>query len=541
MPGQVKLPVVDVVHLPLPLKEAQGAFHPQAGRALKILAAAGNFKHFPGGAAAPVPVAEGVHQPVDALLLNAVILPPGDEIPGVQGGVVLLENVGQHPAAVQPLPPEHVVGEGLGLRILPQQLLRGEVWYLALAQDLRQRGAEAEGVRHPGHAAVRAQVLPEPTFPPDDLPDQALAGGNVGVRLDPHGALGQERTLRRLVHHPPEYLGVQRAQILDDGRLAHEEAVLRVLLHQRQLVAVGAGRLAHGFLHRPQPGHVQVGLAEHSVLRRGGAVAALEQGLQMPPCRLGHAAGHVDQGQLEVRLQGEALQPLGDLHGPQALLRQAPDQAVQRLIIHGRLEHRLVPHAQAGDPDGLLMLRRLGHGDLVGGRGACALHAGAVARVALRENVKDLPGPGAAGQGDVPVLLVDGPGLPAVDPHQHFLAHAQGQRQPQPGKLRGHLRPGAEPAVLPFPAPARALGRRLKRPLRSLRQGQMIHGGEKTDLQGETARDVALLQLLAPDAQPILPLPADIHGHVPRSVIFCLMPDTRSGTAWPAPDRRAWA
>ena len=134
------------------------------------------------------------HQPVDVLLLDAVSLPAGDEITSIEISVVLLENVGQHPAAVHALPPENVVGEGLSLGILPQKLLRGKIIHTAALHDLGQCGGETKGIRHPGHAAVDTQFLAEPAFPPRELPDQALAGGNVGIRLDPQRALGQERT-----------------------------------------------------------------------------------------------------------------------------------------------------------------------------------------------------------------------------------------------------------------------------------------------------------------------------------------------------------
>ena len=195
VPGKVQLSPVDVLH-PLrqgPVEKFGGVLGMAPGRALQIGAAAEGFHHFPGGAAASVPVAEGEHEAGNALLLRPVLLPAGDQVLRAEHGVVFLKQVGQYPAAVQALPPEYIVGKGLRLRVLADQLLGGEVGNPAFFHNLGQGGGKAEGIRHPGKYALHPQLPAEPTLPPDELPDQAFPGGNVGVGFHPQRSLGVKR------------------------------------------------------------------------------------------------------------------------------------------------------------------------------------------------------------------------------------------------------------------------------------------------------------------------------------------------------------
>ena len=512
VPRQIQLAAVDILNLLLlrPPEEAHRVLHMAPGRALQIPAAQGRLHHLPGGASAAVSVAEGEHEAIDALLLDPVVLPPGDQLPGREHGVVPPEQVGQHPAAVQSLPPEEVIGEGLRLRVLAGELLGGKIGDLALLHDLGQRRRKAEGIRHPGHKAVHSQLLPEPALSPDELPDEAFPGGDVGITLHPQRPLGIKSPGGGLFFHPPVDVRIKGLQILQYRRLAEQEPVVRILLHQRQLVGVGPGRLPHGLLHRPEPGQVQVGLSEDGIVRRGGTVPAGQQGLQIP-VRLHCAGGEFLLRQLEVRRIGELFQSLNNFHGPQALLRQLLHQAVEDLVIHGRLEQRLVPAPQQGRLYRDLGLRGLGHRLLIGTHGARALPAEAMARVALRVNVVHIPRPGGAGEGDIFVLPVDGPGLPAVDPDQHLLPGPQGEDGPL--SLQ-HLRNdglGMEPPVLPLLPPP---GPRLngdKPAFDGFVKGQLIHGGEKGQGQRDTRRKIVLFKLLRPDPEPVFPLPANIH------------------------------
>ena len=258
VPRQIQLAAVDILNLLFlrPPEEAHRVLHMAPGRALQVPAAQGRLHHLPSGASAAVSVAEGEHEAIDALLLDPVVLPPGDQLPGREHGVVPPEQVGQHPAAVQSLPPEEVIGEGLRLRVLAGELLGGKIGDLALLHDLGQRRRKAEGIRHPGHKAVHSQLLPEPALSPDELPDEAFPGGDVGITLHPQRPLGIKSPGGGLFLHPPVDVRIKGLQILQYRRLAEQEPVVRILLHQRQLVGVGPGRLPHGLLHRPEPGQV---------------------------------------------------------------------------------------------------------------------------------------------------------------------------------------------------------------------------------------------------------------------------------------------
>ena len=95
----------------------------------------------------------------------------------------IVEGVGEHAAAVEPLPPEQVVRKLVGLR--PRHLDGEERVDAALAQQLRQRRREAEAVGQPADAMALAEGALEIALAVEDLPHQALAARHVGVGLDP--------------------------------------------------------------------------------------------------------------------------------------------------------------------------------------------------------------------------------------------------------------------------------------------------------------------------------------------------------------------
>ena len=139
VPCQIQFAAVDVFHVLLAFKIPDRAFHATARCALQIAAAARQLDHLARGASASVAEAEGIHQSVDVLLLDAVVLPAGNQIAGIKIGIVLFEQMRKHAAAVHALPPEQIVRERLGFRILPHQLLRGKIRHLTFFQNLRQR------------------------------------------------------------------------------------------------------------------------------------------------------------------------------------------------------------------------------------------------------------------------------------------------------------------------------------------------------------------------------------------------------------------
>jgi hypothetical protein len=137
----------------------------------------------------------------------------------------VVEHVREHPAAVEPLPPEQVVWERVGLR--PRQLHREEALDPGGAQQLRQGGGEAEAVGQPADALRRAERGREVALAVQQLADERLAGRQQAVGLDPHAADRLEAAL-----------GGEHAQALQQLRvvLLEERVDLR-----RRLVEVERG------------------------------------------------------------------------------------------------------------------------------------------------------------------------------------------------------------------------------------------------------------------------------------------------------------
>ena len=306
VPGQVQFATEGVFHIFLPLEELDGMLHTAAGSAFQVSAAADHFQHLTGRTATAITVTEGEDQTIDVLLLDTVLLPTGDQLAGGEDSVASSEKVGQHLCAVDAFPPEYIVGEGFCLGVLAGQLLGGKIGHLALLHDLRQCAIKAEGIGHPGHLAIHTQFAAEPALTLHKLADQAFTGGNIGVKFHPKRAFGIEIAAAHLLQDTVVHIGVKLLEPLQNRRLAKQERILGVLLHQSQLIGVGSCGFAHSLFQSPQPGQVQVGLTENGVLGSGGAVFAFEQRLQHL-AGLHHRGGQFRLGQLKIRNVGKFL------------------------------------------------------------------------------------------------------------------------------------------------------------------------------------------------------------------------------------------
>ena len=131
-----------------------------------------------------------------------------------------------------------------------------------LAQDLRQGGGIAEHIRLPEFVAGDAKLLAEEALPVQELAHQRLAGGEVAVRFHPRTARRDELPgfhllldllvqLGVLVFHPLQLLGLRAGKF-----------VLGVIIHQAQAVEKVRSALALRLGQRPQPGGVDVGVAD---------------------------------------------------------------------------------------------------------------------------------------------------------------------------------------------------------------------------------------------------------------------------------------
>ena len=169
-------------------------------------------------------------------------------------------EMGLHPRTVDPPPHERVVGKARG--IVPVDLARYEVFDLTAGENLGQRRRVAEHIRQPQGIPLVIQHTFRGLLPDEKLADQGFPVGDVAVRLDPHAAVGLPLTplispLDRIEHR--RILPLHNLQL---GRLGLNEDELIELLGQTGHIREGARRLALGFPNRPDPGVVDMGMAD---------------------------------------------------------------------------------------------------------------------------------------------------------------------------------------------------------------------------------------------------------------------------------------
>ncbi len=153
-------------------------------QALEVLHAAERGEHATGGTAPAVAVSIEVAAFAGALVVLEVahvieeLLHRGVPVVGVRG-----REVGEHAAAVDPLPEEGVAGRLVEL--VPGELLGEEETDARPAHDLRERARVSEDVRVPKLATGDPELLAEEALAVEELADERLARGDVAVGLDP--------------------------------------------------------------------------------------------------------------------------------------------------------------------------------------------------------------------------------------------------------------------------------------------------------------------------------------------------------------------
>ena len=90
----------------------------------------------------------------------------------------------------------------------PRQLLREEILHPRQPYQLGIRAGEAERIRQPRRLAPHPKARLEVLLAVEELPDQCLAGGHVGVVLDPGAADELEFALEDLLLDALEERGV---------------------------------------------------------------------------------------------------------------------------------------------------------------------------------------------------------------------------------------------------------------------------------------------------------------------------------------------
>ncbi len=187
--------------------------------------------------------------------------------------------MGQHPGAVQPLPPEAVVGQAVVLA--PADLDREEVFQPGLLDQLGQVPGIAEDVGQPQHGRNPvAKMAAEERLAQQELARQGFRPADVAVCLDPHAAQWFPAPLRHPRFDLAKESRVIPAHKLIKLGLALGKMIGRKLLHQPQDGGKGTPCLAPCLPHRPQPGQVEVGVARGRDRRGMGGAGGGDSGLQ---------------------------------------------------------------------------------------------------------------------------------------------------------------------------------------------------------------------------------------------------------------------
>ncbi len=367
--------------------------------------------------------------------------------------------MGEHPAAVDPLPPEGVVRKGVGL--VPGDLLGEEPVHPGEQRQLREGGGVAEGVRQPHPLALHAELLGEEALAVHQLTGQRLAAGQVAVRLDPHSA--DRRPLPgpcRLLHPPVDLRpAVPHPGVLLGLRAGEDE--VGVLLRQGGHIGEGPGRLALGLAERPEPGAVDMGVADGGD-GVGTGVGRSGQHLDQPGAGLGGGARHVQ------RIDGVQ----GVVDGAQQLV---PARVAGRQLVHHSAGHLQVERQV---PDVLVQDGEVGAGhgvERVGRRGELVAEGGGADEAVpqdvgvgggLQQQVDPLAALGPLRHRHVLVLRLDAlerPSVRVVDQGLGLMARpgadepeVEHRLHPPPGPLGRHLAGGPDPQRGPRPPPALA-------------------------------------------------------------------------------------
>ncbi len=183
--------------------------------------------------------------------------------------------MGQHAGTVDPLPDERAARRLVEL--VPGKFLGQEEADARAPHDLGQRARVAKDVRVPEFAANPPELLLEETLAREELAHERLAAGDIAIGLDPGAAREDELPLLDLGLD----LCVKRGLVFPDpGQLlglGAGELVLGIIVHHPHGGREGAIAFAPGFRQRPEPGRVDVGVADGRDVMIAVAVAGGEE------------------------------------------------------------------------------------------------------------------------------------------------------------------------------------------------------------------------------------------------------------------------
>ena len=414
---------------------------------------------------APVAVTEQQHRPGGPALLGELALGLGQlgRLDRCAVGVGRGE-VREDPTPVDALPQEAVVREAVGA--VPGHLLGEEPIATSQPEQLGERGRITEHVGYPHLPARHAEVLGEEALTVQELPRHRLAAGHVPVRFDPTPPDRDPLAPFDRIDDVGEHGRVVLPHPVVLHRLRTREPELRVVLRQSEGVGERPGDLAHRLPHRPQPGRVDVGVADRRqpVGRRhrgtGQHLGELVPGRRRGPDDI------VEVESVEAGLEGSE-----DLPVPLAVPRKFVHQADEHPKVVVQVRHVAIDHREV---DGAHDVQRVPAGGvpIAVGSGGRAPHE----RVggSFDEESHLLASVGRIGHPYDVIGRVQAPlGLPLPQrppPPDHALGHEPRSGVVEPeveDRLDGLARPRGrdlagepEPDGPPWPAPRRSRSRR---------------------------------------------------------------------------------
>jgi hypothetical protein len=191
-----------------------------------------------------------------------VVLDGVDDFFGFSVGVVGVRRRKVCPDArpIDSLPPERVVREFVEL--VPRDLLCQEVVDVELRQDLRQSRGVTEHVREPHIVGFVSELLAEILLAIEELAHHRLGTSQVTVGLYPHGPDGFPLTSLDGLLDSVEEGGILFFYPFVLRCLRVDKDVLGIPFKQTQLGGSGVGHFLLGDMDGPQPGRVEVGMAD---------------------------------------------------------------------------------------------------------------------------------------------------------------------------------------------------------------------------------------------------------------------------------------
>ena len=179
-------------------------------------------------------------------------------------------HVCQHLCAIHTLPPK------AGIRkygcIAPRDLGGQKIIYAAALHNLRNGKGITEGVRQPEAVGGISEIFLCKLLSPYELTDHGFTAGEIAVALYPHTAVGFITSLFHSLLNTCKQLRIQSANDIAMISGGLYKTVLRVFLHQIQLVCIGAGALLVSLGQRPKPGGIHMAVTDQANPGRAASV-----------------------------------------------------------------------------------------------------------------------------------------------------------------------------------------------------------------------------------------------------------------------------